>query len=201
MSIQSYSDLVTETKAFLNFSDIDARISGFIRLTESQFEKRLDVREMEKRVTYAIDTSEVELPPDFLRMTSVYNTDNGKKLDYVSIETLESRTARTGAAEKFSIAGNSLIFWPVPTDATNIAFRYQARVSPLSASNPTNDILTAYPDIYFYGTLTNAAVYLREEESISTWSALFQEAIDGANMANRRLVKQTYRMKPSGAPV
>lgn len=201
MTLQTYSDLVEESKVWIDFEDIEARIPALIRLTESQFNRRLRVRELEKRVTYAITSAESDLPTDFVEMISLYNTDTGVKMEYQSVDDLEARESRTGAASKFSIAGNQLLFWPTPTEATNIAMRYRAEVPPLSSSAPVNDVLQRYPDIYLYGLLMNASIFLHEEEDTAIWRPLYEVAIEDANTQNEKLVKQNYRMRPSGAPV
>jgi hypothetical protein len=51
----------------------------------------------------------------------------------------------------------------------------------LSATNTTNVVLTAHPDIYLYGTLCEAAPFLMDDKMLTRTIALRSQAIDAAN--------------------
>lgn len=201
MSISTYDELVDEVKSFINFSDIDDRLSGFIRLTEAQMDRRLEVRELDQIVSYQVNSADVSMPHDFKKLHSFYQSDGGTPLVHQPIEQLEARTSRTGNPCFYSIVGDGFVFWPVPASNVTLRLRYRKWITPLTENNAVNDILKRYPDMYLYGCLMQASQYLRENESFAQWSALFETAIEDANTLNANLVKQRIRMKPSGAPV
>jgi hypothetical protein len=55
---------------------------------------------------------------------------------------------------------------------------------PALASNSTNWLLLAAPDIYLYGALLEAAPYLQNDDRIQTWGAGLATALDGLNNLN-----------------
>ena len=199
--IATYNQLIENAADFMNVSSEDANIPIFVRLAESQFERVLRVREMQKRVKYRIGETDALLPTDFLQLESLRLSDEGKRLDSVSIDNLEDRGDRTATPQMFSIWGEELVFWPMPDTAVPASMRYVARIPALSPSNPVNPVLTNYPDIYLYGTLMNAEGYLKDDAMASTYGAMFQQAVSDANDMQKRMIRQTIKMRPSGAPV
>lgn len=202
-TISTYDELVSGIADYMNVAAADASIDSFIRLTESQFEKRLRVREMEKRVTYQIGSEDLTVPTDFLEARAFVLTASGRKLQYVSIDELEARKTSTGNPCLFSIWGEELLVRPVPDAASPVeaSLRYVARVEPLSSSAPVNSVLTNYPDIYKYGALTQAAGYLKDAEMQAIWGPMFVAGVEDANKSNRKVVGQRLQLRPSGAPV
>src|SRR5205823_10246847 len=54
-------------------------------------------------------------------------------------------------------------------------FRYH-RTFALSDVSPANTLLTRYPNVYLYGTLLEAAPYVRDLALIGLWQARFDRA-------------------------
>ena len=52
---------------------------------------------------------------------------------------------------------------------------------PLVLDTDSNSILTNYPGVYLYGTLTQAAPYYGRQEDIVTWRQLYEAEIERAN--------------------
>jgi hypothetical protein len=48
----------------------------------------------------------------------------------------------------------------------------------LSVSNASNWILARHPDVYLYGSLLQAAPYLRDDERVGLWAPLYAQAIE-----------------------
>lgn len=202
-SIATYDELVTLVADFVNVGSTDINIPAFIRLAESQLERRLRVRAMEKSVKYVAGDEDLRLPDDFLEVRALIDTDNGRKLDHEAIDSIEARESRTATPTLFCIYGNEIVIWPQPsnTGTVNLRLRYIARLAPLSEENGTNDVLVQHPDLYHYGTLLHAAEFLHEHEMVGTYGALFSEALEAANLSARSRVGQRLRVRPSGAPV
>jgi len=54
---------------------------------------------------------------------------------------------------------------------------YSKRIEALSDSNTNNTILTRHPDVYLYGALHHASVYLLDEVKSRQYDELFTRAI------------------------
>ena len=63
---------------------------------------------------------------------------------------------------------------------------YYKKLDALSDSSPTNDILTNYPDIYLFGSLAEAELYLKNDQRAGLWDQRFLAGIRGANKDHAR---------------
>ena len=63
--------------------------------------------------------------------------------------------------------------------AIPFALRY-VKTFELSIANPTNFILTEWPDVYLYGALTEGFLAVYDEQRASVWQGKFQAAIEVA---------------------
>jgi hypothetical protein len=81
---------------------------------------------------------------------------------------------------------NSNIAFERPLDiAYAFSFRMTQQVA-LSASTPTNYVLTNYPDIYLYGGLVQAALWMKDPEMLKTFEAAYQQAVNSTNQQEAR---------------
>jgi len=74
--------------------------------------------------------------------------------------------------------GSAFQFYPIPAVSQTVTMAYYQKVPGL-ALNPTgNWISLKHPDAYLYGALTAAAPYMQDDDRLSVWSGLYQNAID-----------------------
>jgi len=88
---------------------------------------------------------------------------------------------REAAAEEggFIQKGACLELFPAPTSDTIFRMDYHATLpvlDPLTSAS-TNWVLTLYPDLYIYGCLREAAIYLRDDQRLGIWGAEFGRRI------------------------
>src|SRR6185503_2733971 len=83
-------------------------------------------------------------------------------------------TQLTGCPRFFSVVGGEFQFFPAPSQAYNAELTFYQRIPALSASNSTNWLLTLNPDAYLYGSLLQAAPYLKDDARTSTWAQIFE---------------------------
>jgi hypothetical protein len=72
-----------------------------------------------------------------------------------------------------------------PDQAYTAEMQYWGRTTALSDAEPTNDILTNYPDIYLFGCLWMVAKYGNEPDVAGIYYDDFIQAIRGANQENK----------------
>ena len=198
-AIATYDDLVEKVADVMVVTSADTNIPAFIRLAEAQFERELRVREMEKQVEYNIGGQETLLPTDFLEARAFTLPESGCIVEHVSIESLDGRASKTGAPHCFTIYGQELIFYPVPTSEGTVKgkMRYIARFEPLSPAYPVNPVLTNHPDIYLYGALTHAAEYIKDREAQAVYAGLYRQAVSMANDSNKKMIGSRRRIRPN----
>lgn len=95
--------------------------------------------------------------------------------------------------------GSEIELAPTPDANYTIEMVYRQNI-PALASNTTNWLLTAAPDLYLYGTLLETAPYLKEDERIQTWALGLKTALDSLNTANITAAfnASPLTMRPSG---
>ena len=204
----NYSQLKSNIADFLNRSDLTAVIPTFISLTEAQMERALRVRQMIERSAAQIDTEYSALPSDFLEAKTFKITSSRpiQPVEFVTPEQMDDAqqlsAGALGIPKYFTIIGNQIRVSPAPDATYNAELMYFAKLAKLSDSNTTNWLLASSPDAYLYGSLMQAAPYLKDDERVAVWGTLYNTAIESIKFADQGgsasgLIKA--RVKPFGA--
>jgi hypothetical protein len=67
---------------------------------------------------------------------------------------------------------------PTPDDDYVFEVLYYERLQPLDSSNQTNWFTTYAPQALLYGTLLQAMPFLKNDERVTLWQALYQQSMD-----------------------
>jgi hypothetical protein len=67
---------------------------------------------------------------------------------------------------------------PTPDVAYNFEVLYYERLQPLDSSNQTNWFTVYAPQALLYGTLLQAMPFLKNDERVQLWQALYQQSMD-----------------------
>lgn len=196
MAISTYVELQAAAANWLARDDLTLRIPEFITLAEAKFNRVLFHPRMETRATLTVDTlltspEFLDLPTDFQTMRYVRLPDEvGKpRLQFMSQTQLDdyrySRDNVSGSPVYFSIVGDQIELAPTPNEDMDVEVLYRANI-PALASNSTNWLLTAAPDLYLYGTLLEAAPYIQNDERLSVWGSAVALVIDQLNALGER---------------
>lgn len=138
---------------------------------------------METTATISPTSELYPLPSDYLSFRNVTAlTDPRRQLDAVVPEYLESNypNREAGYPAFFAIEGDSIRV--APTTPNDIELRYYAKLD--LATDTTNWLLTKNPDIYLFGSLTQAAAYL-SDDAVAKWGALYETAIAALETDNK----------------
>lgn len=173
MALNSYSALKDSVAAWLNEADLVGRIPDFIALAEAVINRRVDHRQMVGVVTLGAGSDRAALPDDFTAMRAI--TAGGERLAFVTLDAYAQRAA--GAARAYTLAGPYILF-DRPVDAATLI--YSRQVEPLAESGG-NWLLDAFPDVYLYGALSQAAPYVDDSDRAGTWVQLFEKALTEIN--------------------
>ena len=206
MPLTNYTELQTSIAEFLNRDDLAAKIPDFIVLAEAQMNAELRHWRMEKRATASLDSQYTAVPDDFIQpvrfsitgaqISSLSQTDSKTITDL--------RTANnnpSGRPTEYSILDGSIEVYPTPDATYTLELLYYEKLDALNSGNPTNWVLTTYPNAYLYGSLLHSAPYLMEDQRINVWAQFYQKAIDDINQeavnsktaaAGRRIKIRSY---------
>jgi hypothetical protein len=190
MALSTYSELKSSVGDWLYRTDLTAAIPDFISLAEAQIERKLRTRQMIVRATATIDTEYGTVPSDFLEVKSLkLQTNPVTPLQFETIDSLDHLQSQYPSSSKprfFSIVGTQIRTVPVPDSSYTGELTYYAKLTKLSSTVATNWLLTAAPDVYLYGSLLQAAPYLKDDARISTWATLYTSAMDDLQIADDR---------------
>jgi len=181
----TYTELVAAIKGYLNRTDLDDVIPTFIVLTEARINRTIRCRRMEKVTTYQHDSQYEDLPSDFLEARNIQsNTQPLTVLNYVTPQYADQLISEelTGKPKFFTIVGNQIEL--VPFSEVEIRMTYYGAVPALTDDAPSNWLATNFPDIYLYGTLVQAAMYLKDDPT--TWATLFDSAVEELRIDDER---------------
>lgn len=190
MALTTYAELKTSVGDWLNRSDLTTAIPDFISLAEAQIERNLRTRQMIVRSTASLSTEYSAVPDDFLEARTLkLSTNPPTPLQFETIDSMDRlSTVYTAAGQPayFSVVGGQFRYIPTPDTTYTGELTYYAKLSKLSASNTTNWLLTAAPDIYLYGALMQAAPYLQDDARITVWAALYKNGLEELKLADDR---------------
>lgn len=199
MSITNYTELKTAVADWLNRDDIsDARMSDFVSFAENRIYHELRIPTMERVVLLDTDSDgKAYIPADFLEAKDVFFNDT--PLDRISLTDLMGRGAAAGKPQAFAREGGFLTFWPNPGDITGtddeLRMIYYSEPDRLSATNPDNSVFLLAPDLYLYGALVAAGVYISvPQEKIALWSQAFDDLV-------QRLMLHARQAEVSGSTI
>ncbi len=187
MSLSTYAELQTGIDNWLDHQLFSARSPEFITLFESTANRRLRVRQQESSTTLVPASGDAALPTDYLSWRSVrWEGATPVTLEYVTPDYLSARfpTVTSDTPIQFTIEGST--FSTRSSDATNVTFKYFAKVPALSVSATTNWLLTAHPDLYLFGSLVEAEAFGVNDERIGLWKSRRDEIFTEIEMLSNK---------------
>lgn len=200
----NYSQLQADIADWLNREDLAAKIPTFIKLAEARFNRDLRVRQMISRAGAETDSGEnyITLPGDWLEARQIRASVNGRlvSLEYLTLESGD-RIPQTGPPQYFNITGNRLELIPAPPDGTEVEMVYYSKIPALSSETPTNWLLDTWPDMYLYGTLAHTAPYLKDDDRIDTWAALYDRGLAEIRLAGDRAPHSSFALRTRARPI
>ena len=191
MAITNYTELQSAVADFLNRDDLTSVIPTFISLAEAQMQRVIRHHTMMNRATAQIDTRYFVLPSDWLETARFHLIgDRTYRLELTSMDDmLQLRQANadiSGRPSHFAHIGDQLEVYPSPSGTYNVELLYHQKIPALSASNTTNWLLTAHPDVYLYGALMQSAPYLDDDQRMQVWSTLYGNAVQAVNQESEK---------------
>jgi hypothetical protein len=182
MSISTYSELKTSIAGWLHRSDLTTSLADFITLSESKFNRRLRTLDQETTFGPSTPTSyEITRPSDFKAFIRLWRTSDGGEVFSRSLTEVVSGQA-AGVSAYYAINRSVITF-----DGTSeVKGTYHAKVTALSDAAPTNWLLTAYPDLYLWAGLSEAAFYAKDLNAAAMWTERTDALIKEINGTSQR---------------
>jgi hypothetical protein len=168
MAISNYGELKTTINTHLFHQRFVAEYDNATIKFEAAANRRLRVRQMETFVDLTTIDGRVALPSDYLLWRTVLwlgRTPN-PELDYVHPAYLSQAFAGNTDPRLFTIEGDFIYIFPVDDRPSIYEFDYYQKIPSLTGSDDlaTNWLITAYPDVYVEGLLTEMGALGRNME-------------------------------------
>lgn len=202
MRITDYSTLVEQIVKTANHTSVTGNAEIFIQMAEKDMSTRLRDRRMETQVNLATASGKALLPDDFRNLLNIDLVGVDSALEAASRTWLDDLPAQTGTPRYYALEGDTIRFYPTPSDGTAIAIRYHAAVPDLTAQAPTNWLLGLSPQAYLYGALIHAPIYLKDDERLEVFTLQYERAISAINgQSATELNPASLSVRPSAAVV
>ncbi len=182
MAISTYTELKTAVANWLDRDDLTDRIPEFIALAEARMNRVLRLRMMEFKYTASTVGAQrnYALPGGYLQMRNFQlNTSPITTLSYVSPEIFDRLWGGStgGTPQFYTILAGEVQLGPMPGSVLTMEMLFYKKITALSASNQTGQMLTDNPDIYLYGALLEAEPFIMNDERVVLWAKGFTQAV------------------------
>ena len=193
--ITTYATLKTAIADYMDRDDLTTQIPDFINLAEQRIARTIKPNGFERYATstFTVGDPSISKPVRFKVMRSFIFTDASnnkialKRRPYSFIREFWPNDATQGVPRYYSDYGaNFFLLAPTPNTAHAFEISYFEMLQALSDTNDTNWLTQFAPDLLLYGSLIEARSYLGNDERITTWTALYQKAIDDIDEEDKR---------------
>lgn len=178
MPFTSNNDLKAAIADQMARGDLTTQIPDFISLFECEAARELfKMRPTETTTTLTPTSGSVALPADYMGWRRVTWTGSTRiELEYVHPSILQAYypTSPSASPALFTIEGTTLKFRPV--NDTPLEFDYFARTGALASS--LNWLFTNNSDCYYYGSLEQAYLFVKDTDNAAIWGGKKQSAFD-----------------------
>lgn len=188
MAITTYAELQAAAANWLVRADLTARIPEFIALAEARLNRLMRTRlsEVEVALTTTLGARTLPLPAGFTEPLRLWLERAGgrEELPFLDPSLLGASSLR-GEPGAWTVDGATLAFDRPCDQAYPLTLR-MLRKFVLSDAAPTNALLTDFPDLYLFATLSEAAPFLRDAELAAAYETKLGRAIEEANAKEAR---------------
>ena len=189
--IETYDGLIAYVTAHLELdTETAARVPNFIRKGEYRLNRLVIAPERETSVSLTTVAAEqaIDLPADFRQLRNARLVlATGGSLKQVSPDALhDGYTNLAGSPTVFAITEQAIQFGPIPDAVYTINLHYLARLPSLSATTPTNWLLSTNADAYVYSALWQACAWMEDLEGALAFRGELMTIIEELNMSANR---------------
>lgn len=220
MAITTFTELKAAILDYSTRSELTDVDDDFVLLTEARLNygaedsvfptPRLRVRQMQQRATASLPSGQefLALPTDHLETIDLQiNTSPVRDVRYITPGDFDIKfdNSVSGVPTHFTIIGEEFRFHPLPADTYTVEQIYYKKIPDL-ATNSTNWLLDAYPNVYLYGGLLELAIYINEDADIEKYGRLFSGSLRGLERSGKASqyagpLRATTDVKPGSTSV
>lgn len=175
-ALTSYSDLVAALNDWLDRGDLTGAAQQFIALAEARMRRELAPYFGETTTAINLTGGMGALPSDCGIITRVSYA--GSRLPQLSPGAALDVPTTYSEPVGYTVETGGLRVWPNLDCVVSVL--YEQSLVSLSEATPTNGLLDAHPDLYFYGAAMFALGYVANDERAALFKGLWDEALESA---------------------
>lgn len=198
-----YEALKVGVLAWAQREDLAQHVASFIELAERTMFRELALRADEDALRGTTSGATIALPSVLNAIDRIEIAAHGRlhTLDYTSPNGVELLTGAPGLPTRYIVENGAIRLLAAPSGSYDYTVFYRPTPDFLSPSNQTNALLTAHPDIYLWGALTELARFVMDPELEASYLNAYKSALSSIQRADerRRLpVSGGMQIKPRG---
>ena len=183
--------LLADISEYMHRSDISDTL-GLSFIAKATARLGHDLKVFSNQVEAAIDTSvSNDLPADFRSMRVVTTDRQGQSVTLRAVGYREAGSLQTsnqtGTPQAYTLQDEPATITPIPANGAVLDILYWAEPVAITAQNETNAVNDAYPYLYLYSSLIEAATWAQDfdyrNHMLTLYAAELQIANDRAQSA------------------
>jgi hypothetical protein len=198
MPITNYGELKSAVAKWINRDDLENIIPDFIALAERRIFREIRTPANERTIIFIAseDTNSISIPGDYIEMKlflfGIPLDENNNPISPVIGRSMSQRPSH-----EFNITGkqdyiftrDSSKFYFNPTLKADQAVKiiYYADFSGMNEDEDTNSILRIAPDLFLYGSLLEAELYLMNDKRVSLWDQKYNQSLLEIKRYNQKI--------------
>lgn len=187
MAIANYGELKAAIAAWLDRSDLTAKIPDFIQLAESKIFRKLRCPGNEQWARYPAApsiTQTFQIPNDYIEAkVLMYGTLPLTRISDQKYLALLAQSDAAGTPKYFTRMKDQLYLYPAADYEADVNLIFYESQGPMVLETDYTRTLLFAPDLYLYGALTAAQAYLIGDERLGVWAGQYNEAMAELNEA------------------
>lgn len=174
MTFATRSDLTAAIAAWLNRTDLSARIPDFIRLAEARLNRLLRDPDQIASGTIEMANGVGDLPADFGQMVAFGAA--GSRLSQVTPAEFGTYRPQAGSPRVYTVSGGTVQTLPA-SGSVSTPITYYRAIPALAVDNDSNWLLERAPDLYLHGSLLQAEFFGWNDDRLPLIKSAWDEGI------------------------
>lgn len=203
MALDTYTSMLTAVASnWMHRADLGTVVEDFVDLFEAEFNADMRVRQMERTTSTVSTAGYLVHPTQWREWKQLSWVSGGEKrnLAPISEESVVQLYGReiNGTPRYYKTRGDKTYLYPTPDTNVTVEATYWEGITSLSTSQPTNWLLTQYPQAYLFGSLSEAAPYVVDDGRIPMWRQKLVDTLNRIKVESERSERgsQVLKIRP-----
>jgi hypothetical protein len=188
VALATNADLESAVASWMNRVDLGTRIPDFVLLAEADINRLLRTPwNYTTNTAFSQTARKTNLPTDFLEMDRVIYTNGSVRNELRFMPNDAMAVYDSGDSDEpiwYTIVGTQIEVAPYRTGTMTLELNYWSTIGPIASSVPT--IFTKHPNVYLYGAMWHAALYMVDSDRAMLAKEQFDRALQAVQRAGRR---------------